>query len=273
MNKDLPGVLARHHVVVRGQGDRSLLFAHGFGCDQSVWRHTLPAFEADHRVISFDYIGAGRSDSNAYDPEKYSTLAGYASDVVDIAQALDLRDAVLVGHSFSGMVGVLASQMAPAHFSHLVMIGPAPRYVNDPPDFLGGFERADIDEMLDLMEQNFQAWAHALAPVAINTPGREDAVAELGNSFCAMDPAIARRWARAVFFSDHRDDLRKMRIPSLVLQCCADAIAPVSVGEYIAANTPGATYRLMQATGHCPHMSHPAEVVAVIQDYLRVQGV
>jgi len=263
----------RHAVVRLGNGPRTLMFAHGFGCDQGMWRHLVPAFENDYSLVLFDYIGSGRSDVSAYDPVRHATLAGYAEDVVGLVNALDLKDVVFVGHSASAMVGVLAAQMHPGLFSHMVMIGPSPCYINHPPDYVGGFERSDIDAMLDMMEHNFEAWADALAPVVMKHADRPELAEELEASFCALDPSIARRWARAIFLADNRADLPKVQIPSLVLQCSEDALAPLAVGDYIARHMPQSTVQVLRATGHCPHMSEPDEAVAVMRDYFRDQGI
>jgi len=245
-----------------------MLFAHGFGCDQNMWRFVAPAFEDDYRVVLFDYVGSGKSDLSAYDPERYASLEGYASDVLDVCHALDLRDVVFVGHSVSSMVGVLAAEREPERFARLVLIGPSPRYVNDAPDYVGGFERSDIEGLLETMEKNYIGWANFLAPAIMANPDRPELAGELEASFCSTDPEIARRFAEATFYSDNRADLPRLTIPSLVLQCSADIIAPTAVGEYVHRVTPRSTFRQLQATGHCPHMSHPDETVAAIREYL-----
>lgn len=269
MDTDAAAVLARHHVVIRGQGRQTLLFAHGFGCDQTSWRLVAPSFEQRYRVITFDHIGSGHADASAYDPRRHARLEGYAEDLLALGSALALDHAVFIGHSFSGMVGAMAAIRAPQMFSSLIMIGPSACYLNQPPDYQGGFERADIDEMLDMMEHNFQGWAGMLAPTVMQHPDRPALGEELGNSFRAMDPAIARRWASAIFFADCRADLPKWPVPSLVLQCNDDAIAPQSAGEYIAAHAPDSTLHRLEASGHYPQLSAPAEVISAIADYVR----
>lgn len=274
---DLPGrseviqlnVQKRNNVRVFGNGTQPMLFAHGFGCDQNMWRYVTAAFEDDYRIVLFDYVGSGKSDLSAYDADRYSTLDGYAQDVLDVCEALDLRDVVLVGHSVSGMVAVLAANREPERFSRLVLIGPSPRYVNDAPDYVGGFERADIEGLLEMMDRNYIGWASFLAPAIIKNADRPELGEELTASFCSTDPKIARRFAEATFFADNRDDLHRVRIPALVMQCADDMIAPSEVGEYVHRSMPGSTLRLMKATGHCPHMSHPEETVEAIRDYLR----
>ena len=268
---DLPSeaILARNNVTVSGRGTQPMLFAHGFGCDQQMWRFVVPAFEDDYRVVLFDYVGAGRSDLRAWDAERYATLDGYAQDVLDVVHALDLRDVVFVGHSVSSMVGVLAANREPERFAHLVMVGPSPRYVNDAPDYVGGFERADIEGLLETMDKNYIGWANFLAPAIMKNPERPELSAELTESFCSTDPVIARRFAEATFFADNRADLPRVTVPSLVLQCTDDMIAPEAVGDYVHRVTPGSTLRLMQATGHCPHMSHPEETIRLMREYLQ----
>ncbi|MET0623819.1 MAG: alpha/beta hydrolase [Pyrinomonadaceae bacterium] len=266
-------VLKRNNVKVSGRGERAMVFAHGFGCDQNMWRFVAPAFEDDFRVVLFDYVGSGKSDMRAYDPEKYSTLGGYARDVLDVCRALRLEDAVFVGHSVSGVVGMLASVEEPRLFSRLVLVGPSPRYVNDPPDYRGGFERADIEGLLDLMEKNYIGWASFLAPVVVKNPERPEFARELEESFCSTDPRVARRFAEATFLADNRADLAKVRVPSLIMQCSEDAIAPAEVGEYLSRNLRGSTLRVLEATGHCPHVSHPEETVRVIKEYLTAEGI
>jgi sigma-B regulation protein RsbQ len=261
-------VLSRNNVIESGRGTQPMLFAHGFGCDQNMWRFVTPAFEDDYRVVLFDYVGSGRSDWSAYDAERYSTLDGYARDVLDVCEALDLRDVIFVGHSVSAMIGVLAANAAPDRFASLVMVGPSPRYINDAPEYVGGFERSDIEGLLETMDRNYIGWANFLAPAVMQNPDRPELGAELTASFCSTDPVIASQFARATFFSDNRDDLAHVSVPSLILQCSDDIIAPVGVGEYLHRALPRSTYRLMQATGHCPHMSAPEETVRLIRDYL-----
>jgi sigma-B regulation protein RsbQ len=262
-------VLARNNVNVSGAGTQPMMFAHGFGCDQNMWRYVAPAFEDDYRIVLFDYVGSGKSDLAAYDPERYGSLDGYADDVLEICEALDLRDVILVGHSVSSMVAVLAANGAPERFARLVLIGPSPRYVNDAPDYVGGFERADIEGLLEMMDRNYIGWANFMAPSITKNPDRPELGEELTASFCSTDPVIARRFAEATFFADNRDDLARVRIPSLVLQCSDDMIAPDAVGEYVHRNLPGSTFRKLDAVGHCPHMSHPEETIAAIRAYLR----
>ncbi len=244
-----------------------MVFAHGFGCDQNMWRFITPAFENDYRIVLFDYVGSGHSDLKAYDRARYGTLDGYAEDLLDVCRALDLRDAIVVGHSVSGIVAVLAAKREPSRFSQLVLIGPSPRYINDT-DYVGGFDRADIDGLLETMERNYIGWANYLAPAIMANPDRPELAGELAESFCSTDPIIARRFAEVTFLSDNRDDLADVSVPSLILQCSADIIAPPEVGEYVHRHLPLSTLRVMKATGHCPHMSHPEETIRTMQEYL-----
>jgi sigma-B regulation protein RsbQ len=260
-------VLKRNNVVVRGRGSEPMLFAHGFGCDQNMWRFVTPAFEDDYKLVLFDYVGSGKSDLSAYDRERYASLEGYAQDVLEICGALDLRDVTFVGHSVSSIVGVLAAKQEPSRFKRIVMIGPSPRYMNDD-GYVGGFDRADIEGLLDLMDRNYIGWASFLAPVIMKNGERPELTQELQESFCSTDPKIARRFAETTFFSDNRDDLRHVSVPSLILQCAEDAIAPAEVGTYVHRNTPGSTLRLMKATGHCPHISHPEETITAMKEWL-----
>jgi sigma-B regulation protein RsbQ len=262
-------VRVRNNVQVRGSGTQPIVFAHGFGCDQGMWRYVAPAFEQDYQVVLFDYVGCGKSDWSAYRSDRYAALAGYARDVLDVVEAYDLRDAIFVGHSVSGMIGALAAIQAPGRFSRLVMLGPSPCYVNDgAAGYVGGFERGDIEGLLDLMEKNYVGWAAFIAPVVMKNPERPELVAELQGSFCATDPRVTREFARATFLSDNREDLPAVPVPSLILQCADDSVAPDCVGEYLHRHLPRSTLVHMKATGHAPHMSHPAETIAAIRRYL-----
>ncbi|HEX5746469.1 MAG TPA: alpha/beta hydrolase [Archangium sp.] len=261
-------ILSRNNVQVTGRGTQPILFAHGFGCDQHMWRFVAPAFEADYRVVLFDYVGSGKSDLHAYNRERYSSLNGYAEDILDICRALDLRDIIFVGHSVSSMIGLLAAIREPERFHRLVLVAPSPRYLNEAPDYVGGFERQDIEELLQTMDKNYIGWANFLAPRVMNRPDRPELNQELTESFCSTDPTIARRFAEVTFFSDNRKDLPKLTVPSLILQCSEDLIAPRQVGDYLHRNLARSTLRLTRATGHCPHMSAPEETTSLIKDYL-----
>jgi sigma-B regulation protein RsbQ len=261
-------VLDRNKVTVTGsEGAPAIMFSHGFGCDQNMWRHVAPAFEPDHRVVLFDHVGSGASDLRAYDADKYGTLSGYAEDVVEILAALDLGPVVFVGHSVSAMIGVLAAARAPERFAKLVLVGPSPRYIDDE-GYTGGFSRADIEELLGSLESNFLGWSSQMAPLIMGNPERPELGDELTNSFCRTDPDIAAQFARVTFLSDNRDDLAGVSIPTLVLQSHTDAIAPQVVGEYVHRAIPGSRYVLLDATGHCPNLSAPEETTAAIRAFL-----
>jgi sigma-B regulation protein RsbQ len=263
------GVVERHNIRITGQPDgQPMVFAHGFGCDQAMWRFVAPQFEDDFRVVLFDHVGAGGSDASAYDPERHSSLSGYAADVVEICRELDLRDVVFVGHSVSSMIGALAAIEDPERFAKLVFVGPSPRYIDDD-GYTGGFAEADIEGLLESLASNYLGWSSAMAPVIMGNDDRPELGQELTESFCRSDPEIARRFARATFLSDNRDDLAKVTTPTLVLQCSNDVIAPVVVGEYVRDALPDATYVLLEATGHCPNLSAPEETTAAIADFVR----
>jgi sigma-B regulation protein RsbQ len=260
-------VIARNNVRTLGKGEQPMVFAHGFGCDQNMWRFITPAFEDDYKLVLFDYVGAGGSDITAYNPDRYSTLDGYAKDIIEICEELELYDVILVGHSVSSMIGVLASIREPERFSRLILVGPSPSYINDG-DYVGGFNREDIEGLLQMMEKNYMGWASYLAPAIMANAERPELAHELETSFCSTDPVIARQFAIATFFSDNREDLEKVTVPSLIMQCSEDIIAPVEVGKYLHKKLANSTFAQMKATGHCPHISHPDETIEVIKSYL-----
>ena len=260
-------VLTRHNVKVLGTGTTPMVFAHGFGCDQNMWRFVAPAFTDSYRVILFDYLGHGNSDRSAYNPNRYEALDGYAADVVEICRSLEVQGGVFVGHSVSAMIGVLAANAAPELFDRLILIGPSPRYVNEG-DYVGGFERADIDGLLDALDSNYLGWSAAMAPVIVGNPDRPQLGEELTNSFCRTDPAVARQFARATFLSDNRRDLARVQARTLILQCADDVIAPESVGRYVHQQIPRSEFVRMRATGHCPNLSAPDETIAAMKAFL-----
>jgi sigma-B regulation protein RsbQ len=260
--------MERNNVRLAGRaGGQPMLFAHGYGCDQHMWRFVTPSFADAFRIVLFDYVGAGGSDLSAYDPARYGSLQGYADDVLDICRELDLRDVIFVGHSVSSMIGVLAANAEPERFAKLVLVGPSPRYINDG-SYVGGFNGDDITELLDSVDSNYLGWSTAIAPVIMGTPDRPELADELAASFCRTDPDLARQFARVTFLSDNRVDLGKVRVPSLVLQCTNDAIAPVSVGAYVTNAIPDCSLVLLEATGHCPHLSAPEETVHAISAFV-----
>ncbi len=256
-------------VTLSGRPDaRPMIFAHGFGCDQNMWRLVAPEFEATHRVVLFDHVGAGRSDLSAYNPARYSALDGYADDVLEIMREVELTDAVFVGHSVSAMIGVLAALKEPERFAKLALVGPSPRYIDDD-GYVGGFGPADIEEMLNSLDSNYLGWSSGMAPVIMGNPDRPELGEELTSSFCRTDPAIARQFARVTFLSDNRADLPRVTTPSLVMQCSDDPIAPAVVGDYVHRAIPESRLVQLQATGHCPNLSAPAETVEVIRAFLQ----
>jgi sigma-B regulation protein RsbQ len=253
-----------NNVLLTGRDDGPVvMLAHGFGCDQNMWRLVTPGLARDFRVVLFDHVGSGRSDLSAWRPERYATLDGYADDVLRICAELELRQVVFVGHSVSAMIGVLAAIREPDRFSRLVLLGPSPRYVDDG-GYRGGFSEADIGELLDSLDSNYLGWSAAMAPVIMGNPERPELGEELANSFCRTDPAIARAFARTTFLSDNRTDLGKVTVPTLVLQCSSDVIAPPEVGAFVHAQIPGSRLVTLPATGHCPQLSAPEATLDAI---------
>jgi sigma-B regulation protein RsbQ len=264
-------VWSRHNVRSFGKGTVPMMFAHGFGCDQNMWRFVTPAFEDDYRIILFDYFGHGQAERAADAAAPHNTLNAYAADVLEICAALDLQHGIFVGHSVSAMIGALASVREPQRFDSLVMIGPSPRYVNEG-DYIGGFSREDVDDLLESLESNYLGWSSAMAPVIMGQPARPELGEELTNSFCRTDPEVARQFARATFLSDNRADLPLVQARTLVLQCAHDVIAPETVGRFVDAQLPHSELVLMEATGHCPNLSAPAETIAAIKAFLTGNG-
>jgi sigma-B regulation protein RsbQ len=259
-------VVARNNVTIIGSG-RPMVFAHGFGCSQDMWRKVAPHFAETHQVILFDHVGAGGSDLSAYRPGKYDSLDGYASDVVDILEELDLTDVVFVGHSVGAVIGMLASNRVPSRYGALVLVGPSPRYV-DADGYKGAFTQADIDGLLDGLDANYFGWSKTIAPVIMGALEQPELTEELDDSFCRTDPTIARHFARVTFLSDNRQDLADVSVPTLIVQARDDVIAPVSVGEYVAEQIPNSTLVVLPVTGHCAHLSAPDLVVSSIEDFL-----
>ena len=261
-------VVARNNVTVGGlELGQPLVFSHGFGCDQNMWRHVAPAFTATHRVVLFDHVGAGRSDLSAYSRTKYASLEGYAQDVLEICRELDLHDVVFVGHSVAAMIGVLAAAQEPDRFANLVLVGPSPRYTDDG-DYVGGFSSEDIEELLGAMDSNYLGWSSQMAPLIMGNTDQPELSEELTNSFCRTDPEIARHFAHVTFLSDNRADLPGVSVPTLVLQCSDDVIAPEAVGAYVHRQIPGSRLVHLNATGHCPNLSAPEETIAAIKAFL-----
>lgn len=260
-------VKSRNNVQINGSGPRTMLFAHGFGCDQNMWRFVEPMFRDGFQTILFDHVGAGHSDLSAYDPEKYNSLQGYAGDVLELIRELKLTKVIFVGHSVSAMIGALAAIEAPELFESLIMVGPSARYINDA-DYVGGFTEPQIAELLAFLEENHMGWSAAMAPAIMGNPDRPELGEELTNSFCRTDPEIAKAFARVTFTSDNRADLSKITTPSLILQCSEDIIAAREVGEYVYKNIRNSEIVILDATGHCPNLSAPDEVVSAIRNYV-----
>ena len=266
-------VRTRHNVVVTGDPDGPVvLLAHGFGCDQNLWRLIVPGLAVDHRVVLFDHIGAGHADPAAWRPERYASLHGYASDVLAIVDELDLHDVTLVGHSVSAMIGVLAVNAEPGRFATLILLTPSPCYLDDTEGYRGGFTAADIDELLESLDSNYLGWSAAMAPAIMGNPDRPELGAELTESFCRTDPAMARVFARTTFLSDNRADLPDVRVPTLVIECREDVIAPPQVGAYVRDHIPGSQLVTLDATGHCPQLSAPDATVEAIRTFLAGAG-
>ncbi len=260
-------VLRRNNVKLSGAGARAMIFSHGFGCDQNMWRLVYPPFEGGFKVVLFDHVGSGRSDLAAYNSEKYASLSGYADDLVEIGRELELHDAIFVGHSVSAMIGVLASLQAPKMFESLVLVGPSPRYIDDG-DYVGGFTQIQIEELLDSLADNYMGWSATMAPAIMGNPDRPELAQELTNSFCRTDPDIVKEFARVTFMSDNRADLPRVQVRSLVLQCREDIIASEDVGRYVHRHLPHSQLVILNATGHCPNLSAPKEVISSIQAFI-----
>ena len=261
----------RNHVKVLGSGSTTLVFSHGFGCDQNMWRFLAPRYAARFRIVTFDLVGAGRSDLSAYDPAKYDRLSGYADDLLEIVDAFADEPVVYVGHSVSAMIGLLAGIRAPERFAGHVMIGPSPCYINDG-DYVGGFSRADIDSLLDTLDSNYLGWSSSMAPAIMGAPDRPELGIELTASFCRTDPNIARQFAHVTFLSDNRADVPRLTAPTLVIQSSDDLIAPLAVGEYLQRRLPDCMLRVVENVGHCPHMSAPSASTSAIDEFLATLG-
>jgi sigma-B regulation protein RsbQ len=257
----------RNNVRIAGDGPVTLIFAHGFGCDQTMWRFMAPAFAGRFKVVTFDLVGSGGSDHLAYDRVKYSTLHGYADDLLEIAAAYSDRPAVVVGHSVSAMIGMLATIKEPGRFAAQVMIGPSPCFINDG-EYIGGFERKDIDELLATMESNYLGWSNSIAPAIMGAPDQPELARELVDSFCRNDPVIAQHFAHVTFLADHRADVPKSSVPALILQCSDDMIAPREVGAWLNRNLPNSVLSVIDNIGHCPHISAPSATSMAIDEFL-----
>ncbi|WP_372761152.1 alpha/beta fold hydrolase [Pseudoalteromonas sp.] len=261
-------VLKRNNVTVIGKGTNTLLLAHGFGCDQNVWRFLLPYLQGDYKIILFDYVGSGQSDTTQFSLQKYRDLAGYADDIIDICKALSLTDVTLVAHSVSCIIGLIASIKQPEYFTKQIMVCPSPCFLNVPPEYYGGFDKADLQELLSLMDKNYIGWAEYLAPLVMGVSNGQELIVELHDKFCSTDPVIAKSFAYATFFSDHRATLPKAKHPVLLLQSEDDALAAVSVGEYMHNTLPESSLKIISAQGHCLHMTHPEIIAPLIVNFI-----
>ncbi|RZJ95338.1 MAG: alpha/beta hydrolase [Hymenobacter sp.] len=259
-------VLQRHSVRIIGQGKPPIVLCNGFGCNQGIWHYLITALAVQHQVIVFDYVGSGQSDLAAYEPQKYATLTGYAQDVVEICQALDLRGAILVGHSVGATIAMLAASQSPQHFSKVILLAPSPYYLNEP-DYYGGFERADLLQVLATMEEDYQGWTTAFADLLLGPTNASSLGEELAHFFCETDSTIAKQFARVTFLSDHRADVAQLALPTLLVQCIDDVAGPPEVGEYLLSHLPHAQLVTLNTSGHCPHLSAPLETLAAIQAF------
>jgi sigma-B regulation protein RsbQ len=268
MRRRTMNIAQRHNITVSGGGATTMVFAHGYGCDQNMWRLLTPAFKQQFKIVTYDLVGSGRSDLSAYDREKYAALSGHAQDLLEVVGEVADGPCIFVGHSVSAMIGLLAGIAAPALFASQIMIGPSPSYINDG-DYIGGFTRADIDSLLETLDRNYLGWASAMAPAIMGAPDQPELGQELTNSFCRTDPEIAKHFAHVTFLSDNRADVPKFQTRSLVLQCSDDIIAPRAVGEYLARTLPNGTLTHIQNIGHCPHLSAPLAIADAMWEFLR----
>ncbi|WP_276499583.1 alpha/beta fold hydrolase [Pontibacter litorisediminis] len=259
--------IQRNNVTVTGKGEKPMLFAHGYGCDQNMWRHIAPAFQDDYKIILFDMIGFGNSDATTYTKEKYDSLKAYAMDVLEICEELELQDVIYVGHSVSAMIGVLAANIKPGQFSKLVLVSPSPSFINDG-DYVGGFNREEIMGLLNSLDSDYLGWSNTIAPVIMGNADRPALGQELAQSFCKSNHEVARDFAHLTFLSDCRQDLPHVKVDTLILQCSEDAIAPLSVGEFTHRHIAGSQLVVLEATGHCPNLSAPEETIAAIKSFL-----
>lgn len=261
----------RNNIHCYGNGEHTIMFAHGYGCDQQMWRFIYPAYSKDYRIILFDLTGSGASDLSAYDRNKYGDLYGYAEDVLEIIELYAKGKVIFVGHSVSAMIGLLASNQCPDKFAAQIMVGPSASYINDG-DYVGGYNAEDIEGLLQLVDANYREWARRMAPVIMGAAQQPALTHELLTRFEQNDPEIARHFARVTFTADHRADLSRSTVPALVLQCSDDLIAPREVGEYIHAQMQGSTLEVITNIGHCPHLSAPEASSDAIDRFLARLG-
>jgi sigma-B regulation protein RsbQ len=264
----LQNLVAKNNITIQGTGSKSMFLVHGYGCDQNMWKFITPQFKEDYRIILIDLVGSGKSDENAYDYDKYSSLEGYADDIIEICDALNLKDICFVGHSVGAIIGLLAAVKRPALFEKLIMIGPSPRYINDAVYF-GGFSQNDIDDLMETLDSNYLGWSSAMATVIMGNPDRPELAAELEESFCQNNPEIAKHFAKVTFQGDNRSDLNKLTTDTLIIQSMEDAIASVKVGRYVHENIANSKFVILETTGHCPHLSDPNQTIEAMKKYLK----
>ncbi len=261
-------VLKRNNVKLLGEGEQALVFVHGYGCNQEMWRFITPAFEKNYQIVLLDLVGSGSSDISAYNKGKYDSLKGHAKDVLEICQELSLDKPIFIGHSVSSMIGLHAGIQSPGYFDKIIMVGPSPCYLNDG-DYKGGFSKSDILELIETLESNYLGWSSAITPAIMGNPDKPELAEELNNSFCQTDPAIAKHFAKVTFMGDDRAYLPQLETETLILQCSSDIIAPREVGDYLNSKLPNSSLKVLEATGHCPHMSAPEETIEVINAFLK----
>lgn len=264
----MTNVFERNNIHILGEGEQTIIFGHGFGCEQNIWKYMIPYFEKEFRIVLFDYVGSGKSDKTAYAADRYSDLHGYALDLQEILEALDIHQAIFVGHSVSSMIGLLASIQKPECFRNMILISPSPRYINELPDYYGGFDDKDVQELLKIMEMNFIGWASMNAAALMDNPDRPMLAEHLKSTFCAEDPVIMKNFAQATFLSDHRNELPQVTVPSLIVQCSVDSIVPIEVANYLNNNLKDSTLEVIGARGHYPNLSQPGETARLILNYL-----
>lgn len=263
-------VIERNHVRVIGEGHQIIVMAHGFGCDQNMWQYITPYFKEQYKIVLFDYVGSGKSDMSAYDAEKYNSLHGYKQDLLEVIEALDLEQVIYFGHSVSSMIGLLAAIEQPQKFKQMIMIGPSPCYLNDE-HYKGGFEKSDVEDLLSMMEMNFAGWASFMAPFAMGNEGTSPITEELENTFVSCNPQIAKQFAEVTFYSDYRDTIAKLQVPTLIMQCANDSVVPVEVGYYLHKNIKNSELVILDTRGHYPHISEPKLTVELMNNYLQIK--
>lgn len=259
----------RNYVKIIGEGVKTIVFSHGFGCDHKMWRFVTPAFKDEYKVVTFDHVGSGHSNKEAYNFEKYDSLVGYAEDVLEMFEELQLEKVIFVGHSIGGMIGMLASIMKPEAFEQLILIGPSARYLNDYPDYVGGFDERDLNGLFEMMERNFDEWSKFLAPVVMKNEDRPVLTEELEQSFTSTNEEIAKHFARVTFYCDHRSEMPLISVPTTIMQTSSDSVVPIEAAEYLKQQIPNSNLQLMKATGHYPHLSHPEETIHIIKKIIQ----